>query len=469
MKRFFIALFIFVGFWGNAQKCNIDIEISGYDNDTLLLAYFYGDNQLIKDTLYAVKPGVFNFKEDSLVDAGVYLGIVYPSNDYFQFIINPEDQEFKLVASIDELQKVKAKGSKDNKVFFDYLEYIGGKNKEARDLGKEKENKEITEEKKAEISEEIGKLDDQVNEYQEKIIKNYPHLITTMLIKMNRDIKVPEFTGQEDTVKMKRYRYYKKHYFDNIDFENDALLFTPDIHNKIVNYMDNLTPPYPDSINVSIDRVLGMMDEKSEIWKYYVAHFLNKYGQSNIIGMDAVYVHMAKEYYGKGKTPWVDEKTLIRILDNAIRLEDVLIGKIAPNITLYKQDNTPVKIHDIESKYLVLYFWKPDCSHCRNSMPHLVKFANEYKDKGVKVIGICTKLGKKTKKCWDGVKKMGMEVLYHNLADSKNLSSMHSAYNVRSTPTVFILDKDKEILIKQIPTKKLGEIMDKIIKVEEGQ
>ncbi len=455
-----------VSFWGNAQKCDIDIKISGYDNDTLLIAYFYGDNQLIKDTLFAVEPGVFNYKEDTLIDAGVYLGIVFPSNNYFQFIVNPEDQKFKLITSIDKLQKVKAKGSKDNKVFFDYLEYIGGKNKEAKALAKEKENKGLAEDKKAQILQKIGKLDEQVNEYQEGIIEDYPDFVTTMLIKMNRDIKVPEFIGEKDSVKMKRYLYYKKHYFDNIDFKNDALLFTPDIHNKITNYMDNLTPPYPDSINVSIDHVLGMMSENSEIWRYYVAHFLNKYGQSNIIGMDAVYVHMAKEYYGKGKTPWVDEKTLVRILDNAIRMEDVLIGKIVPNITLYKKDNTPVKIHDIDAKYLVLYFWKPDCSHCRNSMPDLVKFSNAFKDKGVKVIGICTKLGKKTKKCWDGVNDLGMKVLYYNLADPKNLSSMHSAYNIRSTPTVFILNKDKEILMKQIPTKKLGEIMEKIIKVE---
>ncbi len=466
MKRIFVSLFLLVSFWGSAQKCDIDFEISNYENDTLLIAYFYGESQLIKDTLYAQEPGVFNYKSDSMIDPGVYLGIVFPSKDYFQFIVNPEDQEFRLETDIKALQKVKAKGSKDNKLFFRYLEYISKKNEEAKKLREEKERYGLSKAYKDEVVKKLEGMDEDVSSYQKDIIEKNPDFITSLLIKINRDVDVPEFEGSEDSVKMQRYYHYKKHYFDNVDFENKALLFTPDIHNKITKYMDDITAPYPDSINVAIDRVLGMMDEKSEIWRYYVAHFMNKYSRSRIIGMDAVYVHMAKEYYGKGKTPWVDEKTLIRIMDNAIRMDDVLIGKIAPDITLYKKDETPVRIHDVKSKYLVLYFWKPDCPHCRNSMPDLTQFSTDFKDKGVKVIGICTKLGKKSKLCWDGVKDLDMKKLYLNLADPKNKATMHSEYNIRSTPSVFILDKDKKILMKQVPTNKLGEVMENIIKIE---
>jgi thiol-disulfide isomerase/thioredoxin len=96
-------------------------------------------------------------------------------------------------------------------------------------------------------------------------------------------------------------------------------------------------------------------------------------------------------------------------------------------------------------------------------MPALLEFAEKYKDKGVEVITICTKLGKKVKKCWEGVKELKMDSLQYNLGDYKNLSGFHANFNIRATPTVFILDKDKKILIKQIPTEKLGEILDQII------
>ncbi|HHH54736.1 MAG TPA: redoxin domain-containing protein, partial [Bacteroidetes bacterium] len=373
---------------------------------------------------------------------------------------------FNLHTDYNDLQNIKVKGSEDNKLFFDYLKYISEKNKLAQDLANKKKQLEDNKQDISSVNQEIEKLDQEVKSYQRSLITKYPNTLTALLIKANMDIDIPEFTGTKDEVDLKRYYYYRKHYFDNIDFKNSAVLYTPFIHNKIETYIDKLTVPVPDSINITIDSLLKKMPFQSEVWKYYVSYFLNKYARSNYIGMDAVYVHMAKEYYGKGLTPWVDEKSLIRILDNALRMEGVLIGKTAPNVTLYTKDSLPVKIGDIQAKYLVLLFWKPDCGHCKHAMPDIVKFAKEYKNKGVKVATICTKLGKKAEKCWEGVKDLDMEGLDYNLADPKNLSGFHAEYNVRATPTIFVLDKDKKILIKQIPADKLGEVIDNIIKQE---
>lgn len=120
--------------------------------------------------------------------------------------------------------------------------------------------------------------------------------------------------------------------------------------------MEKLIAPIPDSINVGIDYIVGSMNQQSEIWKYYVAHFLNKYARSQYVGMDAVYVHLVKNYYAKGLTPWVEQDKLIKIIDNAVRMENVLIGKTAPDLKLYKEDGTPVKISEIQADYTVLMF-----------------------------------------------------------------------------------------------------------------
>lgn len=461
----FYVVIILAANSGFSQKFHdIKINLVNYDNDTLLLAYFYGEKQLVKDTLFATKKGSFEYKADSILDPGVYIALVYPSKEYFQFLVNENELKFTLNGDYKDLQNITVKGSKDNKLFFDYLSYIAEKNKLAKSLNEEKTK--LTEQKLdiKEIDKKLDDLDKEVNAFQLKLIDENAGTLTSMLIKANRDVQIPEYEGSDEEINLKKFIFYKAHFFDNIDLRSPVTLFTPYIHNKIETYMEKLIAPIPDSINVGIDYIVGSMNQQSEIWKYYVAHFLNKYARSQYVGMDAVYVHLVKNYYAKGLTPWVEQDKLIKIIDNAVRMENVLIGKTAPDLKLYKEDGTPVKISEIQADYTVLMFWKTDCGHCKTSMPSVIEFQNKYKDKGVKVVGICTKLGKKGNDCWEKVKELKMESLFLNLNDENNYSNFHSEYNIQTTPSIFILDKDKKILIKQIPGEKLGEIMDNFLK-----
>ncbi|MGE5354903.1 MAG: redoxin family protein [Deltaproteobacteria bacterium] len=466
-----VLLFAFINLIHlNAQKHHeLKFNISNYENDTLLLAYFYGEKQLVKDTIFALKKGIFEYKSDSILDPGVYIGLLYPSKEYFQFLI--DDSEFKFTINVDykDLQNISSKASKDNKLFFEYLGYISEKNKLAKALNEEKSK--ITDQKgdTGEVDKKLDDLDKEVNAFQMKLINENPKTLTAMLIKANRDVQLPEFAGTSEEVNLKKFNFYKTHYFDNIDFQNPATLFSPFIHNKIESFMENLTAPIPDSINLTIDYILRKMPVNSEIWKYYVAHFLNKYAKSQYVGMDGVYVHIVKNYYAKGLTPWVEQDKLIKIIDNAVRMENVLIGKTAPDLKLYREDKTPVKISEIIADFTVLVFWKPDCGHCKTTMHSIVEFQDKYRDKGIKVVSVCTKMGNKISECWSMAKELKMENLFLNLGDENNSSNFHSEYNIQTTPAIFVLDKNKKILIKQIPGEKLGEIMDNFLKSDKNE
>ena len=63
-KLFFAALctVIFLGL--KAQAYEITFQVDDYDNDTLLVGYYYGDRQLLLDTVYATKKGKFILKGD---------------------------------------------------------------------------------------------------------------------------------------------------------------------------------------------------------------------------------------------------------------------------------------------------------------------------------------------------------------------------------------------------------------------
>src|SRR5262245_16602924 len=51
-------------------------------------------------------------------------------------------------------------------------------------------------------------------------------------------------------------------------------------------------------------------------------------------------------------------------------------------------DGKTRKLADYEGKVLVVDLWATWCGPCRQEIPHLVAIANEYKDKGVEVIGL---------------------------------------------------------------------------------
>lgn len=48
------------------------------------------------------------------------------------------------------------------------------------------------------------------------------------------------------------------------------------------------------------------------------------------------------------------------------------------------------KLADYEGKVLLIDIWATWCGPCRQSIPHLVELAKEYKNKGVEIIGLTT-------------------------------------------------------------------------------
>ena len=242
------------------------------------------------------------------------------------------------------------------------------------------------------------------------------------------------------------------------------------LFDRVNYYLEKLTPQQPDSIIQSLDYLLQGMEGSDDIYKYYLVKFLNDYAQSKIVGMDAVYVHLALEYYAKDKAPWVEEEQLKKIIANARDAEPTLIGRKAPDFRVQLRDSSDITLYEVEAPYLVLVFWAHDCGHCKESMPELKEFHEAYHDKGIEVMSVCTKLNADEPACWDFVDE---HELYNwiNASDKKGgRSFMHSLFYIKKTPKLFVLDADKKILTKDLNPEQLIEFFDQLLKnkVESG-
>lgn len=462
MKNVFTVFLLLLTFqlFGNDGGHKITITTNNYANDTLITGYYFADRQLVHDTLIG-QDGIFILEGEEALVGGMYLAIFKPANDYVQFMVNEKEQHFDIKVDFNDLQNVHFQGSKDNDIFYEYVDFIKEKTTIAQALSPKE-----GEEKKPENQEKLQELNRDVRAYQNDVVAKHPNTVTSKLLMSNFEIDIPEYEGSEDEVRNQKLQYYKAHYFDFVSVGDPVNLRTPYLHQRVTSYVERLTTQVPDSIVVSIDRILDLAEPAEDTYKYYVSHFLNEYAKSNIVGMDAVYVHIVDKYYATGKAPWIDEETLYKLKDNARMVRPTLIGKKAQDITVFAEDSTEISLYDIEAKYTVLYFFKYDCPSCKKSTPFLADFYNKYKDQGVKVLTVCTKRkDDEVKKCFEYIKEKGMEG-FLNGVDPKTKSRYSIKYNVTSTPKIYILNEDKEILIKNFPAEELENVMEEVIRVE---
>ncbi len=468
LKVFCLVYLFLICFCGlHSQGYKIKVNISEYTNDTLLLGYHFGDKQYIRDTAYRTKDG-FLFKGDTLLEAGMYLIVLLPSHDFFQFLVDADKQAFTINTKQSNLtESLVFKGSKLNDDFVHYVDFISDRRILADSISgrMKQENDSII---KKQLSTQLNQLDSEVKNYQNDILKKQSGSLLSLIIRSSLDVDIPDFSKEPQEKRDQIiFNYYKTHYFDQFDFKDDRGVRIPLFFQKIDRYIEKLTVQHPDSINVALDFILNQCVENSQNLKFLLSHYLNYYASSKYVGMDGVYVHLVESFYGNGKAAWMDKENLAKMIADAKALKPLLIDRIAPNIRVFTKDSTPISLHEIKSPYLVLIFWAPDCGHCKKSMPAVVDFYKRFKTKGVEILSVCTKTGQDEKTCWDAVETMQMGS-WINASDPSHSSRFKLIYDLKTTPQIYILDKNKKILTKKIAAEQLPEIMDKLLIMNEN-
>ena len=442
---------------------SISVRIKGLSNTKCFLGNYYGDKQYVKDTAKVDASGKFVFEGKEKLPGGIYL-IITPDKKYFEALVT-DNQHFSMETdTLDFVDHMKIKGSEDNTLFYSYLNFIAAKSKEIEPLKKALEKAKNSKDSTAMLRKKMTVIDHDVKEYKIKFMKDHPGTFLAQIFKSSSEPEIPEApklaNGKTDSTFA--YRYYKAHFFDNIDFSDDRLIRTPIFHNKIEQYIKNLTYQIPDSINVAADYLADKAKASKELFKYVVWYVTNTYETSNIMGMDAVFVHMVEKYYTKEKAVWLDETQLFKITDRAKKIKPILLGKIAPSIILKDTAGTIHSIYNIKAKYTVLFFWDPDCGHCQKSIPKLVEFYDKFKSKNVEVVAICTEVEEDKWKKFVKEKKLP----FLNLGDPKLQNNFRYEYDITSTPQIFLLDHSKAIIAKKLDVEQLGDFIENYLKIK---
>ncbi len=159
-----------VHFESEAQAITVNFDVKNYDNDTLIVGNYFGEKQIVKDTLFAKGKGKFVWTETERPAEGMYLILMKPENTFIQFMINDTENKISLQCNAKDLNDIKFKGSAENDFFYDYMAFLRDKRILADTLRARTERAKANNTTDKETQDALDKLDKDVKKYQTDFI-----------------------------------------------------------------------------------------------------------------------------------------------------------------------------------------------------------------------------------------------------------------------------------------------------------
>lgn len=480
MYRSLIFVFVWALLLAGAPKVNakgyeLKVRIKNLANREIILGHRFADKLYPDDTLRLDNSGYGTFRGETKYPEGIYF-LLTPSKKLVDFFLT-DNQIFTLETDTIELyDKLKFENSPENTVAIEYRRFITKKQIELTGL---KEKQKDTKKEEEEFVQEVKNQTD-------KLTQSQKNNLVGVFFKAIQEITIPDPPKDANGKVLDslfQARYYRAHYFDNINLKDARLLRTPVYNDKVKTYLDRVIPQIPDTVNMEIDKLLTIAGSDKDIFRFMLITLFNYAATSQIMGFDAVYAHVAEKWYIP-EASFEDSAFIRKTKENVAKLKPFLLGKTVPDIQMLwvpsdhfaaaatdtLSRNNPhigsfVKLSQIDSKYTILAFWESDCHHCQKAIPELHEVYQRTKHLGVKVMAVHMLAGIEGKKKWINF------VNEHALYDWMNVWNPYDftykkVYDISVTPLIFVLDKDKNIIAKKLEPKQIEDFLNQTEKLE---
>jgi thiol-disulfide isomerase/thioredoxin len=442
-----------------AQGYQIKVKIKGFSKDSSVFLghYYFGNQQIIlKDTAKADSEGNLVFEGKKDLPEGLYVLTRSKSVPITDIIVI--QQKFSLETDTTNIvRNMKVVGSAENEIFFGHQQKMAELYEQFRVLRLEYNTRkdQITMMK-------IRQLQQKILTQQRAFIKEKQGTFVAKLINASLEPEVvpaPKLpNGKPDSVFV--INQYKKSLLDRIDWADERMGRSPFVEKTIERYFSELVIQDPDSLIVEGDKLIARTKNTRDMRRYVIYKLAATYESPTILGTDAFFVHLAEKYYAGEATLW-DSVSVRRLSERANILKPLLVKRPFPNSVLTDSTGRTKSFNDIKANYTVVYFYSPDCGHCRDSAPKLVETHSKIQALGAEIVAVPVYRDKET---WmKFVREFKMQKLV-NLYDSYSVVDFKNKYDTQTTPMVYVLDKDKKIIARRLPTDKIEDFLNFIEK-----
>ena len=463
MRKIGFILGLLIAINSFSKGLDVKVTVKGLENKTAYLGYFYGDKQYIIDTVKLSSTGYTHFKRDTLLPQGVYL-FVTDDRRYFEFMLDLNQSFTMKTESPDFVGKMAVTGSDENKKFFEYVNYIQGLSKKAEAFQTTANDQKLTQKERTKAQDDLEEMSKQVEAYRKDFIgKNYSTSIFAKMLKSTAEIDMPESPKKADGSidSVASYMYYKTHFWDNFDLAAPFVAYTPNFHARFEKFFTEIIHQSPDSIIKETDIFLKKIEPNKELFKYCLHWLTAHYEKSEIMGYDAIFVHLGLEYYNKGRAFWADEVYIMRLMDRVNTLNYTLIGKKGENLILTNDKGKTVSLYNTKAPVTILFFWDSNCGQCQKVTPLINDVYKKYKAQGIKVYSVNIELKKEG---WLKAIEEKQIQEWTNVIDVEMVSNFRRFYDVFSSPVVYLLDENKNIIAKRLDPEQMDHFIENRLK-----
>jgi thiol-disulfide isomerase/thioredoxin len=449
---------------------NISITLTPLKNCKVYLGSYYGSptNLVLMDSAVLNDKSQGVFRGSTKLTGGIYFVVTPQMTRQFDILMDNK-QQFSIVADTSQKEKAVITGSVDNDLFKSYAAFTDTKGRRREQLLAEYRNPKSADDS-ARIATELGQIDKDLGVYRDDITKKYPSsLLAVLLNTMKRPTPppMPMVNGKLDS--LYPYRYVKDHYWDDVNFGDDRILRTPFFIPKLDDYFKNMVSPDPDSIINEVKYILLSAKSGKEIYPYLLTKFTNKYINPEYMGQDRVFVYLFENFYAKGDTMLLNATSRKTIIERAYSLMANQLGQPAPVLDLTDTTGRTVSLYNVKAPFTVVAFWDPNCGHCKEEIPRYDSiYKAKWKKYGVAVYSV--NIYENEIPAWK--KFLSEKQISPDWTQAYETKEARTAieragrpnyrqlYDIFKTPTIYLLDKDKRIIAKQLSLEQFDDLIE---------
>ena len=236
-----------------------------------------------------------------------------------------------------------------------------------------------------------------------------------------------------------------ENYWNNINFSDTATILSPDYgEQKFVDFI-NVFPRYnAEQIATAIDSLIQKSSIEPKVQSYF-EELLNRYLYDiNSPFYNESYYTIALESLLKSKAVSADSKKKYKILLQLASRNN--LGNVATDFS-YTTSSGEHTLLKSSNKYIVLFFYEPGCSSCAEHIKTLKPLAAFNQLIANNIIDMLAIYPDGNKAIWESFKE-NIPSNWINGIDSKQTILKKGLYDLKASPTIYLLDRDKKVILK---------------------
>ena len=257
---------------------------------------------------------------------------------------------------------------------------------------------------------------------------------------------IPEiYTSQEA-----REAYLATHYWDEFDVTDTTLINNVDVSEQaMANFIDKLYIVDDRTMAEAVTQMMRHAHQDSLMYDYFIG-LTDKYLYNPNSPMRNELFYIPVMEYIVESYP-ADDPQRIRYVDRLQMAQKNRVGNKATPIEWKTKEERNMKLTEIKSNYTLLFFNEPDCSDCAriksyiSESPvfnHLFALQTDALNKQMEIVAI---YAGEDVELWNKAEYPNFMI---NGYDSKQVISSKRLYDLRAFPTLYLLDQDKQVLLK---------------------